>query len=157
VSRLHGAPVDPTHALALIAPTSARRVLNIIDHDSQPLETWRDGVTTRPLASALTGASQLCTFEQWCEPGAGAPIRLHAVEEVLTVLAGRAEVQVGGETRILGPGHSIVVPAGARHGFTNVGDGPLHMLATLAAPIFEAAYDAASETRRRWSPAGAAE
>ncbi len=129
--------------------------MKIIDHEQQPREAWRDGVLTRPLASALTGARQLCIFEQWCDPGAGAPLHLHAVEEVLTILAGRAEVQVGEEKAIAGPGCSIVVPAGARHGFINVGDGPLHVLATLAAPIFEAAYDAASETRRRWSPPGA--
>jgi mannose-6-phosphate isomerase-like protein (cupin superfamily) len=50
-------------------------------------------------ASALTGSVQLCVFEQWCEPDCGAPTHLHAVEEVLTVLAGQAEVWVGEERR----------------------------------------------------------
>jgi mannose-6-phosphate isomerase-like protein (cupin superfamily) len=49
-------------------------------------------------------------------------------------------------------GQSMVVPAGRRHGFRNVGEGTLHVQATLAAPIFEAAFDDKSEVQRRWVP-----
>jgi hypothetical protein len=55
----------------------------IIDHANQKTEEWRGGVMTRMLVSAVSGAFQLCQFEQWCEPGKGAPTHLHAVEEVL--------------------------------------------------------------------------
>ena len=66
--------------------------MNVIKHDDQPLERWREGVATRMRTSALTGGRQLCTFEQFCDPGLGAPTHLHAVEEVLEVIEGTAEV-----------------------------------------------------------------
>jgi mannose-6-phosphate isomerase-like protein (cupin superfamily) len=126
--------------------------MRIINHESEPRDQWRDGVMTRMLASALTGTTQLCLFEQWCDPGCGAPTHLHAVEEVLSVQDGRAEVWVGDEKATLTGGQSVLVPAGSKHGFRNVGDGTLHVRATLAAPIFEAAFDDKREASWRWLP-----
>jgi mannose-6-phosphate isomerase-like protein (cupin superfamily) len=123
-----------------------------LKHDEQPLEKWRDGVMTRMRVSALTGAHQLCIFEQYCDPGLGAPIHIHAVEEVLEVVAGTAEIWLGEGKHIVGPNQSVLVPAGARHGFRNIGETTLHVRATLAAPIFEAAYDDKREASRRYSP-----
>jgi quercetin dioxygenase-like cupin family protein len=121
-----------------------------IDHISQADEIWRPGVRTRLRVAAATGAAQLCQFEQWCDPGCGAPTHIHAVEEILTVLAGEADVWIGDEVRRLSAGQSALVPAGQRHGFTNTGAGVLHVIATLAAPIFEAAFEN-GQTPRRWS------
>lgn len=126
--------------------------MRALEHERLARDEWRPGVTTRMRVSAVTGSAQLCVFEQWCVPGTGAPTHLHAVEEVLTVLSGEAEIWVGDERRRLGAGSSVIVPAGARHGFTNVGAGTLHVLATLASPIFEAAYNDAREVPRRWLP-----
>ena len=126
--------------------------MRIIDHESEAREEWRDGVTTRMLASALTGTTQLCVFEQWCAPGKGAPTHLHAVEEVLTVLEGQAEFWIADQEQTLTAGQSMIVPAGVKHGFRNTGAGTLHVLATLAAPIFEAAFEDAREVSRRWLP-----
>ena len=124
----------------------------VVDHEGEAKETWRAGVTTRMRMSALSGAAQLCIFEQWCEPGRGAPTHLHAVEEVLTVLAGEAEVWLGEDKATLRAGQSLLVPAGRKHGFRNAGDTTLHVLATLAAPIFEASFDDRTETSLRWVP-----
>jgi quercetin dioxygenase-like cupin family protein len=124
----------------------------IIDPQSQAREEWRPGVRTRMRVSALTGSAQLCIFEQWCDPGCGAPTHLHAVEEVLTVLDGEAEVWLGDETAVLKAGQSVVIPAGRKHGFRNTGPSTLHVQAILAAPMFEAAFDDARETPRRWLP-----
>jgi quercetin dioxygenase-like cupin family protein len=127
--------------------------MTVIEHAGQPREPWRAGVETRMIASAAVGTTQLAVFEQWCEPGLGAPAHLHAVEEILTVLEGEAEVWIEGERRRLVAGHSAIVPAGRKHGFTNTGEGILRVQAILAAPVFEAAYDDARETPRRWLPA----
>jgi mannose-6-phosphate isomerase-like protein (cupin superfamily) len=126
--------------------------MRIIDHERQPTEEWRAGVLTRMRVSALTDATQLCIFEQWCEPGRGAPMHLHAVEEVLTVLQGEAEIWVGDERAALSAGQSVIVPAGRRHGFRNTATTTLHVQATLAAPIFEASFDDHQEVTRRWVP-----
>ena len=126
--------------------------MRVIDHERQSRDEWRAGVTTRMRVSAVTGAAQLCIFEQWCEPGTGAPAHLHAVEEVLTVLQGEAEFWLDDEHSHLSAGESVIVPAGRKHGFSNVGRGTLHVQATLAAPIFEASFDDQREISRRWVP-----
>src|SRR5262245_44885463 len=115
--------------------------MQIIDHNSQVKDEWRAGVLTRMHISAVTGAVQLCIFEQWCDPGRGAPTHLHAVEEVLTVLEGQAEFWIEDERAQLAAGQSIIAPAGRKHGFRNTGKDVLHVRATLAAPIFEATFD----------------
>ena len=126
--------------------------MQVLDHARQAQEEWRPGVTTRMRVSAASGAGQLCVFEQWCAPGKGAPTHLHAVEEVLTVLEGQAEFWIADQEETLTSGQSMIVPAGVKHGFRNTGAGTLHVLATLAAPIFEAAFDDAREVSRRWLP-----
>jgi quercetin dioxygenase-like cupin family protein len=126
--------------------------MRIIDHASQPSEEWRPGVLTRMHVSAVTGSVQLCIFQQWCEPGKGAPTHLHAVEEVLTVLEGQAEFWLEDERRTVKAGQSMIVPAGRKHGFRNIGTGTLHTQAILAAPIFEAAFDDKNEASRRYVP-----
>lgn len=126
--------------------------MSLIDHETQPLEQWREGVMTLMRVSALVRSAQLCIFEQFCDPGLGAPIHLHAVEEVLEVMEGEAEITLRGESLVLHANQSIVIPAGARHGFRNIGSGILKVRATLASPIFEASYDDRAEQSRRWVP-----
>ena len=126
--------------------------MRIIDHASQSREEWRSGVMTRMQVSAISGSAQLCVFQQWCDPGKGAPTHLHAVEEILTVLDGEAEIWIEDERAVLAAGQSLLVPAGRKHGFRNTGAGTLHVQATLAAPIFEASFDDQREVSRRWVP-----
>jgi mannose-6-phosphate isomerase-like protein (cupin superfamily) len=123
--------------------------MRIVDLEQQPTEEWRSGVKTRMRASARNGATQLCLFEQWCEPGHGAPTHLHAVEEVLHVIEGRADVWIDDTHATLTSGQLAIVPAGRRHGFSNNGTTILHIQSTLAAPVFEAAYDDKRESPRR--------
>jgi len=126
--------------------------MHIIDHERQDREEWRPGVVTRMQVSAVTGSVQLCVFQQWCDPGKGAPTHLHAVEEILTVLDGQAEFWLEDERANLTKGQSILVPAGRKHGFRNTGTGTLHVQASLGAPIFEASFDDQKEVSRRWVP-----
>ncbi|MGI9409525.1 MAG: cupin domain-containing protein [Hyphomicrobiaceae bacterium] len=126
--------------------------MQIIEHDGQEKEEWRPGVTTRMRVSTRTGANQLCIFEQWCDPGLGAPTHLHAVEEILTVMSGEADVWLDDQRHNMTAGQSLVIPAGHKHGFTNTGASQLHVQAILASPVFEAAYEDQRETPRRWLP-----
>ena len=126
--------------------------MEILDHGSESLEDWRQGVRTRMRVSALSQARQLCIFDQWCDPGLGAPTHLHAVEEVLEVISGAAEIWIGDDRAVVTADQSVIVPAGRLHGFRNTGDALLHVRATLAAPIFEASYEARGEISRRWVP-----
>jgi mannose-6-phosphate isomerase-like protein (cupin superfamily) len=125
-------------------------IVKIIDRrDSNP-EHWRPGVETRMLVAAVRGAAQLCIFEQWVAPGAGAPTHSHPVEEVLTVREGEAEIWIDQDRAVVTSGQSLIVPAGRLHGFRNCGAATLHMHAVLASPIFEATPEGATEMTRRW-------
>jgi mannose-6-phosphate isomerase-like protein (cupin superfamily) len=126
-------------------------MMQVVDQKA-PREQWRSGVQTMMRASAINGSAQLCIFEQWCDPGHGAPTHVHASEEVLHVLKGSADVWIDDSHLTLTDGQSTIVPAGRRHGFSNSGGGVLHIMSTLASPVFEAAYDDKRETPRRWLP-----
>ena len=122
----------------------------VVDVRDMLPEQWRLGVETRMLVSASNGAAQLCIFEQWIAPGAGAPTHTHPVEEVLTVREGEAEMWMGEARGIVYSGQSLIVPAGRMHGFRNSGNVTLHIHAVLASPVFEAMPEGAAEMVRRW-------
>jgi mannose-6-phosphate isomerase-like protein (cupin superfamily) len=62
------------------------------------------------------------------EPGRGPRLHKHPYDEVLIVLEGRARLDDGTETREVGAGDIVVIPAGEPHAFVNVGDGPLRQI-----------------------------
>jgi mannose-6-phosphate isomerase-like protein (cupin superfamily) len=124
--------------------------MKAVTHQSDAWETWRPGVQTRMLISAVNGSAQLCMFEQRIAPDTGAPTHRHSVEEVLTVREGEAEMWIEDERVTVRSGQSLIVPAGRRHGFRNSGEGTLHLHAVLASPIFESLPEGASEPVRRW-------
>jgi mannose-6-phosphate isomerase-like protein (cupin superfamily) len=125
--------------------------MKVIDPGNIAAESWRAGVETRMVTSAVNGAAQLCIFEQWVAPGHGAPTHSHPVEEVLSVRDGEAEMWLDGDRAIVAAGQSLIVPAGRLHGFRNSGTTTLHIHAVLASPLFEATLEGASEVTRRWS------
>jgi mannose-6-phosphate isomerase-like protein (cupin superfamily) len=124
--------------------------VKVNDSQATPLEQWRPGVETRMVVSAANGATQLCIFEQWVAPGAGAPTHSHPVEEVLTVHEGEAEMWIGDQRATVTAGQSLTVPTGRLHGFRNCGRTTLHIHAVLASPVFEATMEGATEVTRRW-------
>ena len=122
----------------------------VVDVRDMSPEQWRLGVETRMLVSARSGAKQLCIFEQWIAPGAGAPTHSHPVEEVLTVREGEAEMWMGERRLTVYSGQSLIVPADRMHGFRNSGTTTLHIHAVLAAPFFEAMVEGERTMTRRW-------
>jgi mannose-6-phosphate isomerase-like protein (cupin superfamily) len=124
--------------------------MKAIAHQDHLPEVWRPGVETRMLISAANGATQLCIFEQWVAPGAGAPTHHHLVEEVLTVCEGEAEMWIEAERLTVPAGRSLIIPPGRSHGFRNSGSLTLHIRAVLASPIFEAVPEGTTEVTRRW-------
>lgn len=108
--------------------------LIVVRRDESPLVEWRSGVRTRLHVAAGTEPESLCVFEQWCEPGCGAPTHTHLeTEELITVVAGTAEVWVEDERATLAAGDSVLVRPHSWHGFHNNGDTELHIIAALAA------------------------
>lgn len=57
------------------------------------------------------------TFVYWqASAGADFPLHQHPHEQVAHVLEGKFELTVGGETRVLEPGITAVIPGGVVHG-----------------------------------------
>ena len=54
-------------------------------------------------------------------------------DQILHFIAGRGRADVAGESREIGPGDLVVVPAGTEHNFVNTGNGPL-VLTTIYGP-----------------------
>lgn len=125
--------------------------LKAVAHGGQPHEIWRAGVETLMHVSASNGAQHLCIFEQWVALGTGAPTHAHPVEEVLTVVAGKADMWIGEDHAVVTSGQSLIVPAHRKHGFKNIGSDVLHIHAVLASAVFEALPDGATEPVRRWA------
>lgn len=103
---------------------------------------WRPGVRTRLVAATSTGATQLCIFEQWSDPGTGAPGHRHpGVEEAVAVLEGEAAFELEEATLPLRGGDTVLVPPDGWHRFTNVGAGVLHTMAVFPVPSPPVVYD----------------
>jgi mannose-6-phosphate isomerase-like protein (cupin superfamily) len=74
--------------------------------------------------------SDIESFE-WNRVPSGAVIGEHVhthTEEIYYIIAGRAEMRLGDESRAVGPGDLIITPLGGRHGIANVGETDLDFL-----------------------------
>ncbi len=112
----------------------------VVDHEKVEWEEWRPGVVSRAWATATSGARQVRVAEQVLDPGMEAPLHWHYFEENITIIKGKGRFYVDGETIELGPGHTVIVPMMAIHGFQSIGDEPLHIIAAMAWPINEMNY-----------------
>lgn len=65
------------------------------------------------------------------EPGNSCETHTHDVEELVVVHRGTLEFTVGDAVTSQIAGELCVVPAGVRHGFRNVGDGPAGVLGIM--------------------------
>jgi mannose-6-phosphate isomerase-like protein (cupin superfamily) len=89
------------------------------------------GARFTSLATPSRGSSETCVWTVEIAPGTpGTPHRLTR-EEVFVVLAGRAEVQLDGETSYAGVGDAIVVPPGRPFALAAAGEEPLRAVCCL--------------------------
>jgi quercetin dioxygenase-like cupin family protein len=93
----------------------------IINNDEAREIPFREGYRVQMLAGADHGIT--CSVNvSVIEPGAGAPLHVHPdVDEVIIVLEGTLDVQLGADRRQVGPNHTLVIPGGIPHAFTAVG------------------------------------
>lgn len=92
--------------------------------------TTKDGSTIRELHH--TGAQSLA--EATLEPGATTQRHFHRrSEEIYFVLEGRAEMELEGERRQVGPGDAVLIPPGAWHQITAAA-APLRFLCACSPP-----------------------
>jgi quercetin dioxygenase-like cupin family protein len=88
---------------------------------------WRPGYRNFVLAGREEGLSCVAGYST-LEPGAGAPLHVHAdVDEVFIVLEGSIEFTLGEERVTVGPEHTVAIPAGVKHAFRALGPEPARM------------------------------
>lgn len=87
----------------------------------------------------------------WVKPGGGPPVHIHPTqEERFFVHEGKVQFRVGRRKVVAGPGDELVVPAGTKHAFKNIGDAEASFRAELrpgtgAEAFFEETAAAARE------------
>ena len=99
----------------------------IVDHHQTPEVPWRPGYRKWDIAGAEQGVTSTLSINT-AEPGAGAPLHTHTMDELIVIMEGALEVRIDGETHLVEKDHTVVIPPGAEHGFRVVGDGPAHLL-----------------------------
>lgn len=83
------------------------------------------------LATPSRGSAETSVWQVEIAPGTPATPHSLTREEVFVILAGRADVRIGGEHGEAGPGDAIVVPAGTAFELANFSDEPLRALCCL--------------------------
>jgi quercetin dioxygenase-like cupin family protein len=95
---------------------------------------WRSGSGHRGAASG----SSLLEIPAGCR----LPRHTDSAEEVIVVLSGSAEVEVGGETARVQSGELALVPCDVPHEIRNAGDAPLRFAALYAGTDVVTRYEA---------------
>jgi mannose-6-phosphate isomerase-like protein (cupin superfamily) len=91
------------------------------------------GIEHLTLAGAAQGLTRLSLWRQSMAPGSATPPHRHDCEEVVLVLAGRGEVDLGGRRIAFGPDTTLVLPPDVPHQIFNTGSVPLVTVAAFSA------------------------
>jgi quercetin dioxygenase-like cupin family protein len=91
----------------------------IISHDKAPTFDVFPGMHARGLVNKDCGSVSLTVNEAVVDPGAQIPLHIHPTEEAIIILEGSLEATVGDEVTTVGPGKTILAPAGVKHRLVN--------------------------------------
>ncbi len=102
--------------------------MSIIDHREAQEIPWRPNYRVWSVAGIDQGVD--CTLHySTIEPGYGAPLHIHEVDELITVLEGQVEGRIGDDEATVLPNQTMVIPKGIAHSFTASGEGTAVALA----------------------------
>lgn len=87
-----------------------------------------NGIVSKELVGTEQGARQFISGCTTLPVGAGIPKHLHNCDEQVTVLQGRATVEIEDQRHAVQPFDTTFVPGGLWHRFVNAGDCPLVIL-----------------------------
>ena len=93
----------------------------IINHRQAPEVPWRPGYRKWDITTHEHGVSTSLSLN-YAEPGTGAPLHTHAIDELIVIMSGTLEVRIDGETHRVEKDHTLVIPPGVEHAFTVVGE-----------------------------------
>ena len=95
------------------------------------------GITRTILVDASHGAQSLWVAHLEIEPGARVTTHIHPdTEEAMVIVEGELEAVLGDEVVTLGPGDTVLAPAGVKHGFVNRSGAKAVLLASFPKTSF---------------------
>ena len=97
--------------------------------DSNTRQGSSPGLEVRDIVDAERGTHALKIGEVTIAPNTRLPRHIHTnTEEAMVVLEGTLDAVVGRERMTIGPGDTVLAPAGATHGFVNSSSEPARVL-----------------------------
>ena len=99
----------------------------IIDHHQASEVPWRPGYRKWDIAGHEQGVTSTFSINI-AEPGTGAPLHTHTIDELIVIVGGKLEVKIDGETHVVDKNHTLVIPPGHEHGFKVVGEDTAELL-----------------------------
>jgi mannose-6-phosphate isomerase-like protein (cupin superfamily) len=106
--------------------------MHVIDNAARE-KSELPGIEHLTLAGAAQGLSRLSLWRQSMAPGSATPAHRHDCEEVVLVLEGSGEVEIGGTRIAFGPDTTLVLPPDLPHQIFNTGPVPLKTIAAFSA------------------------
>ncbi len=110
----------------------------IIQLSDAPSEEGYPGVQRAVLVDVSQGAVSLYIGHLTIGPGASVTTHIHPdTEEAMTIVEGNLEAILGDEVVTLGPGDTVLAPAGVKHGFVNRTSQPAKLMAAFPKTSFQ--------------------
>ncbi len=108
----------------------------IIRLDDVPKEPFPGGATYQTIVGDESGSTPVRVGLQVSPPGYSTGTHSHPYMEVVSVIEGTGEAWIEGEDGVvdIGPGTTLVLPAGVRHGFRVTGTGQMRTYGVNASP-----------------------
>jgi quercetin dioxygenase-like cupin family protein len=118
------------HLAAKLVEPGQGRVVNVMGNE------------LRLILSSIDTGGVMELVELNAVPGVGIPPHMHTREdEVFMLLEGQVEFYVNGQTRLLGPGATLLGARNVPHGYQVVGDKPCRMYFTVTPAQLEPMFD----------------
>ena len=108
----------------------------IIRLEDVPKEPFPNGATYQTIVGDDAGSTPVRVGVQISPPGYSTGTHSHPYMEVVSVIEGEAEAWLEGEDGVtkIGPGTTLVLPPGIKHGFRVTGTDPLKTYGVHASP-----------------------
>ena len=108
----------------------------IIRLEDVPKEQFPNGATYQTIVGDDSGSTPVRVGIQVSPPGFSTGTHSHPYMEVVSVIEGVGEAWIEGQagTEAIGPGSTLVLPAGVKHGFRVTGSGAMKTYGVHASP-----------------------
>ncbi len=108
----------------------------IVVLDEVPKEPFANGATYQTVVGDAAGSTPVRVGVQVSPPGYSTGTHSHPYMEIVTVIEGTGEAWMDGQDGVvaIGPGTTLVLPPGTKHGFRVTGPGPMKTYGVHASP-----------------------